>query len=811
MKSIASILLLLALHGFAFGQTVKLDWANQMQGSSFDVCQAITLDDAGNVYATGFFSATVDFDAGPGVYNLKAAAAEDIFISKTSAEGKLVWAKSIGDFRYQAGYAITLDAAKNIYITGIFFGTVDFDPGPGITNLASAGNEDIFICKLDNNGNFNWAKRIGGISNDYCNAIVLDKANNIYLNGYFDNTADFDPGNGVFNLTSRGQTDIYVCKLTNGGNFIWAKQIGGTGSEAAYSIGLDDQDNVYSAGFFFGATDFDPGPAITSFAATGFGDGYILKLTTAGDYVKAITIGGNEKVRCTNLKIDKSGAIYITGYFDGNADYDPGSGNAILSSAAGDDDIFIAKYTLNQELVWAKQIAGPSFQKAFFMDVDAAGNIYTTGHFNGSVDFDPGTASFNLAAFGDPSIFVLKLSSAGNFIWAAQCGGLFFSTGYCIKTDQQNNIHIGGTFEGTVDFDPGMENYQLTSAGESEIFIQKLRQCTNAAIVNTLNINTCSSYVLNNKVYDSSGSFTQSVLNAAGCDSILIYLNLTINRIIKTLPVNICDGEKYFAGGKLQTVSGIYYDTVKTSSGCDSVTITQLLVQPSPKPTLGAARNICQGQNLTLNPGNFSSYVWQDLSTQQNFTASIPGLYKVRVTNQFNCSAVASVALNKIVPQPQNFLTTGKQLCTGDVLKLNVPGYKNYLWSTGEVSEQIEIRKPGVYFLNVISADDCTGSDTVTIIEINCMPVNVPNAFTPNKDGKNDIFKPAINREITAYQLKIFNRLGQQVFASFNYEEGWNGEFKQQPQQGGSYVYQIIFKNVSGQSFVFSGTVLLLR
>ena len=412
-----------------------------MRGSSFDVCQAIALDDGGNVYATGYFSATVDFDAGPGVYNLTSVAAEDIFISKTTPDGKLVWAKSIGDFRYQAGYAITLDAAKNIYITGIFFGTVDFDPGPGITNLSSAGNVDIFICKLDNNGNFLWAKKIGGISNDYCNAIVLDKSNNIYLNGYFDNTTDFDPGHGVFNLTSRGQTDIYVCKLTNAGNLIWAKQIGGPGSEAAYSIGLDDQDNVYSTGFFFGTTDFNPGPATASFAATGFGDGFIVKLTADGNYVKAITMGGNEKVRCTNLKIDNAGSIYVTGYFDGDANYNPGSGNVILSSAPGDDDIFIAKYTLNQELVWVKQIAGTSFQKAFFLDVDAAGNIYTTGHFNGTADFDPGPSSFNLTAFGDPSIFVLKLNAAGNFIWAAQCGGLFFSTGYCIKADPQNNIY----------------------------------------------------------------------------------------------------------------------------------------------------------------------------------------------------------------------------------------------------------------------------------------------------------------------------------------------------------------------------------
>ena len=114
-----------------------------MKGNSFDVCQAVTTDADGNIYTTGYFSTTVDFDPGPGVFNLTSVNAEDIFLTKYDSTGKLVWAKSMGDFRYQAGYAITLDSAKNIFITGIFFGSLDFDPGPGVTTLSSVGNEEI--------------------------------------------------------------------------------------------------------------------------------------------------------------------------------------------------------------------------------------------------------------------------------------------------------------------------------------------------------------------------------------------------------------------------------------------------------------------------------------------------------------------------------------------------------------------------------------------------------------------------------------------------------------------------------------------
>lgn len=803
--------LLLVHYSGAFSQTVKLDWAKQITGNSFDVGHALTVDEEGNIYTTGYFSGTADFDPGPGIYNLTSIAAEDIFVSKSDSRGNLIWAKSIGDFRYQAGYAIALDAAANIYVTGIFFGTVDFDPGAGESKLVSSGNEDVFICKLDNNGNFKWAKSFGGSTNDFSNGIILDNNGNIYLNGYFDGTSDFDPDGGIFNMTSFGATDIYVCKFNNSGNLIWAKQMGGPASESAYAIGLDDQNNVYSTGFFWGTSDFDPGPAVFNLQATGFGDGFILKLNTNGQYINSGRMGGNNLVRCTSLKVDKQSNLYVTGYFDGEDDFDPGPAVSLLSCPIGEEDIFIAKYNSNFQLVWVKQIGGPSFQKGFAIETDETGNVYATGNFQGTADFDPGPGLYNLTANGIPDIFVLKLTNDGNFIWVAQMDGVFYESGYSIKVDKANEILITGTFDGTTDFDPGAEVFTLTSAGQSEIFMQKLKQCANPVITNMLSVNSCTSYTLNNKTYTESGNYQQSILNKTGCDSILINLNLTITRIATNVTVTICQGELWKAGGKFQKLPGLYYDTLKTNTGCDSVVITNLAVNPLPKPNLGVNRNICQGETVVLYPGVFTTYLWQNLSTQPVFNTNTPGIYKVAVTNEFNCSSTAQVVLNKVVPKPSSFLPADQFLCTGNVLKIKVDGFKDYLWSTGSKNNNLEIRQPGNYYLTVTSFDFCTGTDTIKIAELDCAAVNIPNAFTPNGDGKNDYFKPALNVEFNDYQMQIFNRLGQRIFQTKTIDQSWDGAFKMQPQPAGSYVYQVTFRNNAGKLFTYKGTITLIR
>ncbi len=812
MKATAIILFLLSFFTItAFAQNVKLGWANAMPGSSFDVCRAITLDNENNVYATGFFSTTVDFDPGPGQTNLTSVNAEDIFLTKYDSDGKLVWAKAIGDFRYQAANAIAVDSAQNIYIAGIFFGTTDFDPGPGVTNLVSRGNEDIFVCKYDKSGNFIWAASFGGPTNEFCNSIKLDKEGNIYFNGYFENTADFDPGPGTFNLTSAGATDIFVCKLNNFGTLKWAKRIGGPSTDVAYALELDEFNNVYSTGFFWSTVDFDPGTGVFNLTSPAFGDGYLLKLSTNGDFIKAGKMGGNSRVRNTCLKLDKTGHLYISGHFDGDAEFDINAAGQILSSPIDDEDIFVGKYDLDFNLVWIKQIVGSSYQKVFALETDTSQNIYLTGHYHGTVDFDPGPSEYKITATNDPDLFVLKLNKDGTFAWVSKATGPYYTSGYALKIDNDFNVYIGGTFEGTIDFDPGPEERKITSAGESEIFLMKLRQCPNAVITQTLIVNSCTSYSINNKTYDSSGTYTVLVLNSLGCDSINITLNLSISRTINRTDANICQGEFYMAGSKLQSRTGVYYDTLKTSAGCDSVIITNLTVWAKPKPDLGKDRNICAGENMILNPGSFATYLWQDMSTSPLFTVTKPGIYQVTVSNLNNCKTTASIHIRETAPIPRNFLPANQSLCTGNVLKLLISGFKSYAWSTGSTDSKIEIRQSGNYYLTVTSYDNCIGYDTISIVENNCLPVGIPNAFTPNSDGLNDIFKPTINFEITEYQLRIYNRNGQLIFRSKSNGQGWDGRFKGQKIDPGNYIYQLDFRNAEGKAFNFSGNILLIR
>jgi hypothetical protein len=136
----------------------------------------------------------------------------DIFISKLNAAGNLIWAKSMGGTDSDGGLSIAADGLGNVYTTGVFQGTVDFDPGVGTRNLTSAGLRDFYISKLDSAGSLIWAKSMGGTLNDVGHSIAIDSSGNVYTTGHFTGTADFDPGAGIDTLTSAGGADIFISK-----------------------------------------------------------------------------------------------------------------------------------------------------------------------------------------------------------------------------------------------------------------------------------------------------------------------------------------------------------------------------------------------------------------------------------------------------------------------------------------------------------------------------------------------------------------------------------------------------------------------
>ncbi len=463
-----------------------LEWVKQLGGTSTDFGHSIAVDDFGNIYTTGAFAGTVDFDPGAGTYNLASAGETDIFISKLDASGNFVWAERVGGTGADEAFNVTLDTSGNVYITGIFEGTVDFDPGSGTFQLASAGDHDIFILKLGAWSNFFWAKQMGGAGTDMGYSIAVDASENVYTTGHFAGTSDFDPGAGAFNLTSFGGSDAFISKLDASGNFVWAKQLGGTSYVSGYSITVDALQNVYTTGLFGVTADFDPG--LSNFNLTSFGgqDIFISKLDASGNFVWAKQCGGTGSDWGFSIAVDDSENVYITGDFGGTVDFDPGAGTFNLTSTGG-KDIFVCKLDASGSFVWAKQMGGTSHEKGFCIEVDASGNVYTTGDFGGTCDFDPGAGTFNLTSSGDHDVFISKLDASGNFVWAKQLGGTNLDRGYSIVVDASDNVYTTGYFLGTSDFDPGAGIFDLSPVGSYDVFVHKMGQVTVDIMENTFN------------------------------------------------------------------------------------------------------------------------------------------------------------------------------------------------------------------------------------------------------------------------------------------------------------------------------------
>ena len=517
-------------------QAPNYRWARSIGATSNDQGKGIVTDQLGNVYITGEFRNTVDFDPGTSVFNLTSNGAQDIFIEKLDSSGNLIWAKNIGGTGGDQGNSITIDTAGNIFITGQFQHTVDFDPGVGISNLASTGSTDIFVLKLDSSGNFIWAKGFGGTGTDVGLSIATDLIGNIYTTGYFAGSADFKPGPGSTFLTSNGGYDVFVQKLNPNGNFIWAKGMGGSTFDYGRSISVDSSGNVYLIGDFRGTADFFSGSGAVYLTSRGSSDVFIQKFNNSGIFVWVKQMGGVGTDVGQAITTDSFGNIYSTGYFEGTANFDPGVGTANLTSN-GSSDVFVHKLNPLGDFIWAKSMGGTGTEGSNDIAIDHSMNIYLIGWFEGSADFDPGVGTTSLISNGSEDIFLQKLDSLGNFLWATHMGGPDSDVGYGLTVDDLNSIYTIGNFKSTVDFNPGAGVSYLTSNGNIDCFAQKLDQCITSTKVDSLS--TCGPYTwIDGNTYSSSNNTaTYTLTNSAGCDSV-VTLNLTINNVDATTYIN---------------------------------------------------------------------------------------------------------------------------------------------------------------------------------------------------------------------------------------------------------------------------------
>jgi len=239
---------------------------------------------------------------------------------------------------------VAVDAAGKLYSPGLFTTDTDFDPGAFDYEIINLGKSDIFVSKLDASGNFVWAKQLGGSRDEYGFSLVTDKSGNVYTTGWFNGTADFDPGAATYNLTSvMVGSNIFISKLNTAGTFVWAKSIGGSDytSSQGYAIAIDVGDNIYTTGIFQGIADFDPGANVYNLTSAGFSDAFILKLDPSGNMVWAGALSGKFVEKGNSVGTDALGNIYCVGEFSGTVDFDPGAG--VAETTAIQSDAFVVK------------------------------------------------------------------------------------------------------------------------------------------------------------------------------------------------------------------------------------------------------------------------------------------------------------------------------------------------------------------------------------------------------------------------------------------------------------------------------------
>jgi gliding motility-associated-like protein len=260
--------------------------------------------------------------------------------------------------------------------------------------------------------------------------------------------------------------------------------------------------------------------------------------------------------------------------------------------------------------------------------------------------------------------------------------------------------------------------------------------------------------------------------------------------------------------------AGAYFVDAISANGCHSFdTMEVIKVFANPVVALDHNNNLCAGDTRLLDAGNFISYLWNNGSTGKSLLVSEPGTYYVTVTDDKNCKANDTTFITNLLSKPSDFLPTDTAICSYATLVLNSKsGFVNYLWNNNATTSSITIDKQGTYWLQATDDNGCVGKEFVTVSLKDCMQgFYVPNAFTPNNDGRNDLFKPMIFGNVVHYSLVIYNRFGQKVFESTDLTRGWDGNFHSRNSPGDIFIWSCVYQFAGGNVENKKGTVTLVR
>lgn len=731
----------------SFSQQYK--WGDMLTGTYGVQIESYTNDNAGNSYVyamlAGDDTTNIDVDPGPGVHNLSAADGWT-FLAKYDASGNLVWVKQTITGRLY-NTILKIDPSNNNLITfgNNYVNNTDLDFSSAVFNFYSDTGGDLVIARYSStDGSFLSAKRIVSNTNFLGDNLVtipaategpylfrryapidIDNQGNITIAGSFTGRAIFSINNPVpsstWNLNAVDLSYPFIVKYDSAGNILWFNQTyNGWGD--IFSIKSDASGNVYTLGR---SSNGIYGTTITTSAYNNAI--FIQKFGSSGTptwtkeiLLPTVLVTNNDLLGsyATNLSIDQGNNIFISGYFSGTVDFDPGVSVNNLSAGSVFQG-FLAKYNSSGEYIWAKNLGDVGLE---YMKINTA-NKLVTATYTGGGDIDFGTGIADTAGY-----FLSIYDTAAN-IFSYQ--RIHDSISYLDMEVNADNIFLWGHFNAPIDLDLGTPlgsfipipstgtNYGIPQAS----FFSKYNGCKPNNTVITDSICQGSSYAFNGQSLNAAGVYSYTLPATATCDSVIV-LDLSTYVITGSEQISICQGAAYNFGGQQIATSGTYTHSFTTASGCDSVATLHLTVN-STDTTVTQSNN-----TLTANANN-AIYQWLNCNnnmamqgaTGKNFTPTASGSYKVVVTQNgcsdtSNCYSINITGINlpefakyiQIFPNPVNstlkinyspalpFEQAAIMDITGRTIQTII--VKNH---AGNMSVDVQQLQAGVYFLKIMA------------------------------------------------------------------------------------------------------------
>lgn len=462
----------------------QFQYAKKLTGNAES--KGIDIGDNDQLFITGSFGGTVNFDGSGGVFNMISNGGQDVFVARyTSVNGNISSAMSFGGSGVDGGEAITVNnTTGKIKVVGTFKNTVDFDPSGAASNLTAGGSfSNGFLGQYASIGQFQQVGQLGqygssipnGNYDHYVNAITMDNNENLIIAGAFSGDVDFDPGQGLAELSGNIYSEVFVAKYDKDGSYKWAFKLDGDGElMELFDVETDNAGNIYIIGTFnANSLDLDPSSGQSVITNTSSKGVFLAKYNAGGALVYANGFQAND---ITDLVVDNSGNAFISGSFGGTLDMDPSAGVSNVNAPVGYFNSYVAKYDAAGGLLFANSYSGNGNSRATAVTLDKLGRFYVTGFFDNTIDVDLNSSTQVLDA-NNGDLFVVKYANDGSYLSSINMGGGTYVR--AIAVDDDMNMIIAGSYYLDLTLDPtggSAGNITIDPSGSDDLFLAKYNE-----------------------------------------------------------------------------------------------------------------------------------------------------------------------------------------------------------------------------------------------------------------------------------------------------------------------------------------------